>query len=98
MKASTDADFIRCRVFGHSWDDFSPVGMRNPSWGTRVSIRCLRCTTERHDIYNSLGEVGYRRYIYPGGYQYAKGEKPDMATFRIMLMRQYRRDRRAKKK
>jgi hypothetical protein len=90
---TTDADFIRCRVMRHSWDDFSPTGLRNPSWGTRVSYRCLRCTAERHDIYNSLGEVGYRRYIYPAGYQYAKGDRPSAAEFRIMLMKQQRKER-----
>jgi len=90
---TVNPDFIRCRVMRHSWDDYSPTGLRKPSWGTRVSFRCLRCGTERHDIYNSLGEVGYRRYVYPAGYQYARDERPSAAEFRIMLMRQQRRER-----
>lgn len=90
----TDADMIRCRVMRHAWDDFDPVGMRNPNWGIRVSFRCLRCHSERHDIYNSLGDVGYRRYIYVEGYQYAKGERPSAAEFRIMLMKVQRKERR----
>lgn len=90
----TDADMIRCRVARHMWDDFEPTEMRSPSWGTRVSFRCLRCASERHDVYDSLGEVGYRRYIYVEGYQYAKGERPSAAEFRVMLMKEQRRERR----
>lgn len=90
----TDADLVRCRVLRHPWDDFNPVGLRNPSFGTRVSLRCMRCGTERHDVYDSNGEVAYRRYIYVEGYQYAKDERPSAAQFRVLLMKAQRKERR----
>ena len=93
----SDTDMVRCRVLRHSWDDFDPVGLREPSFGTRVSLRCLRCSSERHDVYDSNGEVTYRRYIYVEGYQYAKGERPSAAEFRVLLMKAQRKERAARR-
>jgi hypothetical protein len=38
-------------------------------YGWRLSLRCTRCTTERHDNYDFKGKLMGRRYIYPDGYQ-----------------------------
>lgn len=64
-----DPNVVRCHSYGHSWDEFVPVDLYPPTYGWRLSLRCLRCTTERHDtIAFNTGKVMGRRYIYPDGY------------------------------
>jgi hypothetical protein len=91
--AVTDDDMIRCRVLRHAWDVFETAGFRNPTPGTRLSLRCTRCATERHDEYANTGEVIRRRYVYVEGYQYAKGDRPTAVLFRVLLMKAERRRR-----
>lgn len=69
IDTALDEAFLRCRTYSHAWDDFAPVDFYPPTYGWRLSLRCMRCTTERHDIvaYRS-GKVMSRRYIYPDGY------------------------------
>lgn len=64
-----DIAYLRCRSYGHAWDEFNPIDMEAPWYGWRLSLRCLRCTTERHDNIDFKGKVMGRRYIYPQGYQ-----------------------------
>lgn len=76
-------DFLRCRTYGHSWDDFYPDDMRSPSFGWRESLRCTRCTTERHRLIGRHGEVMQSSYYYADGYQMDKGVgKLDRADLR----------------
>jgi hypothetical protein len=63
-----DQTYVRCRSYGHAWDEFSPVDMYAPMYGWRLSLRCIRCQTERHDNMDFQGRVMGRRYIYPDGY------------------------------
>lgn len=78
--------FVRCRSYNHSWDEFAPIDMDPPPFGWRLSLRCIRCSTERHDLIDRKGAVMSRRYIYADGYQTPKGEeKPDRAFFREAL-------------
>ena len=67
--------FSRCRSYGHAWEEFNPVDMYAPVYGWRLSLRCLRCQTERHDNLDFKGRVIGRRYIYPDGYR-QKGVPP----------------------
>lgn len=78
-------DYVRCRIYSHAWDEFFPDDMEVPSFGWRLSLRCTRCTTERHDVIDRKGAVAMRRYIYPEGYSYATGERPDRSYFRDAL-------------
>lgn len=65
----TNEAFLRCRTYNHAWDEFAPVDMYPPTYGWRLSLRCIRCATERHDtIAFNTGKVMSRRYIYPDGY------------------------------
>jgi len=59
-----DADTLMCRTVAHQWDEFTPINKRPPSFGWRMSFRCLRCGAERHDIYDSFGDVASRQYVY----------------------------------
>jgi hypothetical protein len=43
--------------------------MGPPIYGWRLSLRCLRCSTERHDNIDFKGNVMGRYYRYPDGYQ-----------------------------
>jgi hypothetical protein len=82
--AGLNEAMLRCRTLGHSWDDFT-VLMRPPAFGERMSFRCTRCTTERHDICSWVdGSLIQREYRYPDAYhldgKYARAE------FRLALM------------
>jgi hypothetical protein len=66
--------YLKCRGFGHRWDEFVPVGMPAPSFGFRYALRCDSCTTERYDIIDATGGVADRQYAYPDDY------KLDVAT------------------
>jgi hypothetical protein len=67
--AGLGLDQVRCRSYGHSWDEFFPIDLNPPLYGWRLSLRCTRCATERHDNIDFKGQVMSRRYIYQEGYQ-----------------------------
>lgn len=54
---------------------------------TPVTVRCERCGTERRDRVASIdGKLMGRRYVYPEGYRYGKGERPTANEFRLQLI------------
>lgn len=69
IDTSLDDTFVKCRSYGHGWDEFAPVDMDRPVYGWRLSLRCVRCATERHDNIDFKGQVMGRYYRYPDGYQ-----------------------------
>jgi hypothetical protein len=78
--------FVRCRTYNHAWDEFNPIDLEAPSYGWRLSLRCIRCTTERHDtIAYRSGQILSRRYIYPDGYQNKGEDRPTKEVFREEL-------------
>lgn len=80
-------DFVLCRTIGHSWDDVTGLVDRERVTGAwSLSLRCIRCTTERHDLVNYQGEVVERRYIYAEGYTRLK-ERVFRDELRRELMR-----------
>jgi hypothetical protein len=64
--------------------------MDPPWYGWRLSLRCLRCTTERHDNYDFKGDIMGRRYIYPDGYQTKGDDRPTKQEFREELFERLR--------
>lgn len=86
-----DDAFIRCRTYSHAWDEFYPIDLAAPWYGWRLSLRCMRCQTERHDNLDFKGRIMSRRYIYAEGYQTPKGEeKPEKTFFREELFTRLR--------
>ena len=82
MQRRLVCDTIRC-----AWDVVDSVW--KPMFGTPVTLRCMRCASERHDTINSLGQVASRRYVRPGWWKkYPKGTRPTHAEFRLMLIEQ----------
>jgi hypothetical protein len=75
-------NMAQCRTYGHAWEEFFPDDMGTPMYGWRLSLRCLRCNSERHDTIDALGRVNGRRYIYEEGYQMSRDERPDRETLR----------------
>ena len=69
IATSLDDAFIKCRNYLHAWDEFYPIDLDPPMYGYRLSLRCIRCGTERHDNIDFKGRVMGRRYLYPEGYQ-----------------------------
>lgn len=64
--------FLKCRTYGHEWDDVSGLpGNRTVEYlrGIRITLRCARCATIRHEVWSSVtGECMARYYTYPDGY------------------------------
>ena len=85
-----DQAMLRCRTYGHAWDEFYPDNLGEPMFGWRLSLRCTRCTAERHDTIDNTGGVGGRRYIYPDGYQMQRDETPTREEMRMNLFRDVR--------
>jgi hypothetical protein len=83
-------EYEKCRVWGHAWEDFIPMGKRQPGWGNRFSLRCVRCTTERHDVIDALGDLSQRTYEYPEDYKLAKDETPTRGQLRLELLGEMR--------
>jgi len=69
-RIDTDIDdaYVRCRSYSHAWDEYFPIDLDPPVYGWRLSLRCTRCATERHDNLGFNGQLLNRRYIYPEGY------------------------------
>ena|ERR1700749_3691695 len=80
-----DASMLKCRTYGHAWDEFYPDTLGAPVYGWRLSLRCTRCTTERHDVIDSIGAVSQRRYIYPDDYHLMRDEMPSRETLRLAM-------------
>lgn len=59
--------YLKCRTFGHSWEEFVPVGKR-PGIGFRFSLLCTSCGMERHDNVGTSGILISRQYVQPEGY------------------------------
>jgi hypothetical protein len=83
-----DKAYIRCRSYGHAWDEFSPIDLDPPVYGWRLSLRCVRCTMERHDNLDFKGMLMGRRYIPPDGYRIKNA--PERFEFRAELFAQLR--------
>ena len=84
--------YLMCRTIGHEWDLFTPIGMERPTWGIRLSLRCDRCSMERHDIVDTLGEVASRTYVQPENYSMSHipiDDRPGRVDYRVELARRY---------
>lgn len=89
--ADEAAAFLRCRTYNHAWDEFAPIDLEQPLYGWRLSLRCTRCMTERHDTYDFKGRLMGRRYRYAPGYQTPRGDvKPSKEVFREALFQKMR--------
>lgn len=69
MLAGYPTEYLRCRTFGHSWEEFVPVGKRKQEHGFRFSMLCVSCGMERHDILDVNGRLNGRQYVQPDGYK-----------------------------
>ncbi len=88
--ANITDEALRCRTYGHAWDEV-PASMvsltKRMVGGFQLHLRCTRCTTLRHDVYNLVGHLAARYYEYPEGYQHAVGsEKFSRDQYRLMLI------------
>lgn len=64
-------DILKCKSWGHSWDQYPGSPLDRPRYGVREMLRCTRCGTERHTVYSPItGErYGNYVYIYPASYK-----------------------------
>ena len=89
MPKPTLHDFIRCRVFGHKWDDYDSGW--TPLWGDPITVICDRCTSERRDTIGTNDRLIQRHYEYAAGYKEAAESafgigKPTHAEMRRWLI------------
>lgn len=78
--------FIECKTYGHSWDEYNPSSNGLVDSFDRLTLRCTRCATTRHDYLDRTGDVLHRSYTYPDGYKYAQEEyRPSRAVLRLLL-------------
>jgi hypothetical protein len=90
--AALDDEKVYCRTLGHSWDDYLPM-KRPAKFGDRLSFRCVRCATVRHDIVSWVdGQLLDRQYEYPDDYHLA--EKFSRSEFRLVLINRRRKQAR----
>ena len=83
-----------CDTLRHAWDLVDSNWV--PMFGTPVTLRCMRCGTERRDTIDNRGDVSSRRYVKPPGWaKYPKGTRPTHAEFRLMLISQRVKEARA---
>lgn len=80
-----EEDYERCKTLGHVWEDFNPIDLGPAMYGKRMSLRCVRCTTERHDTIEASGRVGTRSYRYADGYIIPREERLTRAEMRLKL-------------
>jgi hypothetical protein len=87
--------FVRCRTFGHAWDDVDPTDAEQDDFDLLWSgndydllvTACPRCSMRRLDVVGEYGALRSRRYQYPEGYLMAKGDtRPKRAEFRVQLL------------
>lgn len=79
-------EHLTCREIGHAWN---PGGFdnRDKNFGVARILKCLRCPTQRHDIYNTRGMLLSRQYKYPDDYKLPKGEALTREEWRAESLR-----------
>lgn len=92
----TQADYDKCRAYGHAWDTDVEIPFTRRAGGSvvftyRLSARCTRCTTIRHDALDASGDVASRQYVYPEDYKYPTGDTPTRAEFRMRILERHQR-------
>jgi len=92
----SEASYQMCRTVGHAWDPFYPVTDK-PAMGWRLSLRCTRCTSERHDLISpTTGDVLQRLYAWPDDYRLPKGDpRPTRQELRQSVFETLRTELRA---
>ena len=87
-------EFLRCRTFGHAWDDISgqapPDRHRNVLTliGARVVLRCTSCGMLREEVWSRAnGEMQSRYYTAPEGYAMSGEDLPTRPQLRVEWLR-----------
>lgn len=71
-------EYIECRLFGHAWDKI-PTNRKSLPGEARITLRCTRCTTLRHDVVSAFaGVLLSRSYDKPHNYRRAKTSFADL--------------------
>jgi hypothetical protein len=86
--------FLRCRTFGHAWDEVSASPQEQVDffalWSDDhdlIVTDCSRCAMRRLDVVDPAGMLSQRRYTYPNGYLMARGApRPRRNQFRLELI------------
>lgn len=88
-RALAKESFVECRTLGHAWERFVPDDKRKPQFGVRMSLRCMRCTMERHDLVKRMdGSMLSRGYDPPEGYSLTAEESLSRDQWRKKYIKQ----------
>lgn len=79
----------------HAWFDYNPpTNTLTPrilsQWG-RITMRCERCTSTRHDGITEEGYLVTRDYWHPADYKDPPDGKPTYEELRVFLVKRTRR-------
>lgn len=89
----TQTDFDLCKGINHPWDRVDVPNLGPPQMGWRLSLRCLRCHSERHDLISPVtGEVMARRYIYTSGYIREGSGRPIRTELRLSMFEHWKEE------
>ncbi len=78
--------FVRCKTYGHSWDEFRSTGSTRPA---NLTLRCTRCSMQRYDTVSPVtGELVSRSYDRPPGFRTARLARSDL---RVELLRRLKK-------
>jgi hypothetical protein len=77
----------RCH-YRHMWDQVDSNHW-TAQFGEPLTLRCMRCGTEFRAQIGRLGQYVTRRYVYPPGYVYTKGDhRLSHSERRLLLVQQ----------
>src|SRR5690554_5284665 len=85
-----------CRLLGHAWETYKPIHYRS-MFRHVIHLRCVRCTTVRHDSFDTNGHLTQRKYDYPEDYKLPKEEVPSRDELRLRMMKRLRQVQKTKK-
>jgi hypothetical protein len=90
-------EYLLCRALGHAWEEIPNAEFSPELWRTSsaaLAVRCVRCTTERHDYLDKQFDVSSRQYKYPPMYMgiVGEGKRPNVRgelLSRSLLLHRY---------
>lgn len=85
--------YATCRLFGHAWEQtgLPPDYPFRQRWSNTLCLHCVRCDTDRFDVFDTHGYLAGRKYGYPADYALARDDRPTTEELRLIIIQPRRR-------